>query len=393
MNVPSFDVIEHVAILLLVVAALWLVGAFTVQLIGEITGRLVGGRWMPRFVRVVAVFIGGLLLSAKSVDASTTANDPETERGTGRGGDSLTDVALVGSVATNVALGSFLLAKKRNELRKTVFPNSSAGDEIRGVDAGSVRVPDPTLDWKVLVRVLGPPGVESHDGRPVTFTKGKSLELLAWMTEHRSSSLRSAARTALWEGNVQDATFANVVSDIRRGLNAALGEPDDEEWIPRTFSDRLPLHHGVVTDAHLLHDALVRYETGGAERNHRDLADALNRVTNLPFFGAGYGWADAEGITTSHVILVVRAAVMLAELAIHIGDTSLLFVSTERGLRVLPGHEQLVLLRMRGHAQLGNRAAIKMEWESYARAVEADAWAGGEPSAALREAATELSKV
>jgi hypothetical protein len=89
----------------------------------------------------------------------------------------------------------------------------------------------------------------------------------------------------------------------------------------------------------------------------------------------------------------VRAAVALAELSILQGDTALLFASTERGLRVLPGHEELVLLRMRGHAQLGNRAAIKMEWEAYARAVEADAWAGGEPSEVLREAAEELSKV
>ena len=389
MNPPSLDIVEGAAVLVLVLAAIWLVGAFVVQLSGEITGRLVAGRWMPRFIRVAAVFVGGVLLSAKSVDAGTTMNDPDTERSAGSGGNSLTNVALVGSVATNVALGSFLVAKKRNELRKTTFANESARDAIRDIDPD----PDPAPDWKVLVRVLGPPCVESRGGRQVTFTKGKSLELLVWMTEHRSSSLRSAARTALWEGNVQDATFANVVSDIRRGLNTAVGEPEDEEWIPRTFSDRLPLHHGVVTDADLLRDALGRYERGGTERNHHDLADALNLVTNLPFFGTSYGWADAEGITTSHVVLVVRAAVTLAELAIHVGDTSLLFVSTERGLRVLPGHEQLVLLRMRGHAQLGNRAAIKMEWESYARAVEADAWAGGEPSAALREAATALSKV
>lgn len=389
MSPPSLEIVERAAVLLLVISAIWLIGAFVVQLIGEATGRLVTGRWMPRFVRVAAVFVGGCLLSAKSVDAGTVVNDVDAERDPGRDTGSLTDAALIGSVATNVALGSFLVAKKRNELRKTTFVVESTEEATHSIDPD----PDSVPDWKVLVRVLGPPSVESSDGRPVTFTKGKSLELLVWMTEHRSSSLRSAARTALWDGNVQDATFANIVSDIRRGLNSALGEPDDDEWIPRTFSDRLPLRHDVVTDAQLLDDALRRYERSGTEQNRHALTEALNRVVNLPFFGAGYGWADAEGITTSHVVLVVRAAVTLAELAIHDGDTSLLFVSTEHGLRVLPGHEQLVLLRMRGHAQLGNRAAIKMEWESYARAVEADAWAGGEPSAALREAATELSKV
>ena len=391
MNPLSFDIVERAAVALLVVAAIWLIGTFVVQLIAEITGRLVVRRWMPRFVRVVAVFVGGFLLSAKSVDAGTTGNDRDADAERNPGGDagSLVDVALAGSVATNVALGSFLVAKKRSELRKMTFVGKSETDISSTVDPD----PDPVPDWRVLVRVLGPPSVESRDGRPVTFTKGKSLELLVWMTEHRSSSLRSAARTALWEGNVQDATFANVVSDIRRGLNAVVGEPDDQEWVPRTFSDRLPLHHGVVTDAQLLQDALRRYEERRSEEHRQDLAEALNRVANLPFFGASYGWADAEGITTSHVVHVVRAAVTLAELAIHDGDTRLLFASTERGLRVLPGHEELVLMRMRGHAQLGNRAAIKMEWESYARAVEADAWAGGEPSAALREAATELSKV
>ena len=85
-------------------AAIWLVGAFVVQLSGEITGRLVAGRWMPRFIRVAAVFVGGVLLSAKSVDAGTTMNDPDTERSAGSGGNSLTNVALVGSVATRMTL-------------------------------------------------------------------------------------------------------------------------------------------------------------------------------------------------------------------------------------------------------------------------------------------------
>jgi|694.fasta_scaffold129303_2 hypothetical protein len=391
MNTTSFEVVEKVAVLLLAIAGLWLVVSFFVQLVAEINGRLVTRGWVPRFVRIAAVFLGGLLLSARTVGGQTDeiADGVNSEGNSQSGFDSMVDVTLIGSVATNVALGSFLLAKRRNELRKVAFSGTSGVDLTVDVAPRHDRVPD----WRVLVRVLGPPCVETRDGRTVTFSKGKSLELLVWMTEHRSSSLRSAARTALWDGNVQDATFANVVSDIRRGLNSVVGEPEDEEWIPRTFSDRLPLHAEVVTDAQLLEIEIDRYERGDKVRGHQALAEALERAVHLPFFGVNYGWADAEGITTSHVILVVRAAVALAELSILQGDTALLFASTERGLRVLPGHEELVLLRMRGHAQLGNRAAIKMEWEAYARAVEADAWAGGEPSEVLREAAEELSKV
>jgi hypothetical protein len=391
MRTLSFDVLERLALPVLAVAGLWLFASFVVQLVAEVNGRLVIGRWAPRFIRVAAVFLVGLFLSARSVGAEPEVHSERAapDRNADNGSGSLVNGVLIGSVATNVALGSFLLAKKRSELRKVSFSGRSTVDRTVVIGPCQDRIPD----WRVLVRVLGPPSVETRDGEEVMFSKGKSLELLVWMTEHRASSLRSAARTALWDGDVQDATFANVVSDIRRGLNSVAGEPEDDEWIPRTFSDRLPLHGGVVTDAQLLEVELDRYERSNKIDDHRALAEALERASHLPFFGVNYGWADAEGITTSHVILVVRAAVALAELSIRRGDTSLLFASTERGLRVLPGHEELVLLRMRGHAQLGNRAAVKMEWEAYARAVEADAWAGGEPSEALREAATELSKI
>jgi hypothetical protein len=46
---------------------------------------------------------------------------------------------------------------------------------------------------------------------------------------------------------------------------------------------------------------------------------------------------------------------------------------------------------MRGHACRGNRSAIKHEWESYARAIEADSWAGAVPSPELEELARELA--
>jgi hypothetical protein len=115
-------------------------------------------------------------------------------------------------------------------------------------------------------------------------------------------------------------------------------------------------------------------------------------VRNLPLSGADYAWADGEGITTSHVIKVVKAAVLLGEYAIENDDSELLFMATERGLRVLPGHEQLVSLRMRGHARGGNRTAIKYEWESYARAIASDSWAGAVPSSELEDLARELSQ-
>ena len=73
-------------------------------------------------------------------------------------------------------------------------------------------------DWNVCGRLLVPVDAETRNGIPISFEKSKSLELLAWLTTHRERPTRVAARTALWEISVQDATFNNVVSGLRRGL-------------------------------------------------------------------------------------------------------------------------------------------------------------------------------
>ena len=56
------------------------------------------------------------------------------------------------------------------------------------------------------------------------------------------------------------------------------------------------------------------------------------------------------------------------------------FWATGRGLLVLPGHEELIGLRMRAYAQRGDLAGVRNEWEVYERAIHADPWSSGEPS-------------
>jgi hypothetical protein len=48
---------------------------------------------------------------------------------------------------------------------------------------------------------------------------------------------------------------------------------------------------------------------------------------------------------------------------------------------------------MKGHSKSGNRSAIKLEWEAYARAVEADAWVGGATFSHLEELAKSVAQV
>lgn len=379
--------LDRALVWLFVPVVLWLtvgtiINACIIGLRGESRRKI-----LPRWARASAVSLAALVSLPRVAAASSSVVSQGTEP-EGRDPSRGIDPILVGSLAANAGFAAFHVRRQLVRLRQTKFLSDESDLNVVERDVPVTLLKEP--DWKFVVRVLGAPMVESADGKTVHFEKGKALELVVWMVEHRENSTRSAARTALWDSEVKDATFSNVVSESRRALQSV--EPlVDAEWIPRTFTDELPLHPGVITDYQLLDIAFQNFRCD-PDAAYRNLAKELGHVRNLPFSGANYGWADGEGITTSHVIRVVEAAVSLAEYAIHCDDNSLLFAATERGLRVLPGHEQLVLLRMKGHARSGNRSAIKFEWESYARAVEADSWAGAEPSPELEQLAHELSR-
>lgn len=386
MRIDMVDV-ESVLVVGFVLAMAWLVLGTLINVCLVRMNKQTSRRFLPRWTRATAVSLVGLILVPRVASASDarTASTPNQDNEDSPGG---LDPLLVASLAANGGFAAIHLRRQLVLLRRERFGETRQFQSVEEQTPSGQLLQQP--DWRIMVRVLGPPIVETTDGKPVTFEKGKALELVAWMVEHRENSTRSAARTALWDGDVKDSTFSNVVSEARRALQ--MSEPlCDEEWIPRTFSDELPLHSGVVTDSQLLEIALCAFEQDRAS-GHSQLARELGRVRNLPFSGANYSWADGEGITTSHVIRVVKAAVSLAEYAIEVDDAGLLFMATERGLRVLPGHEELVSLRMRGHARSGNRSAIKFEWESYARAIEADSWAGAAPSPELEKLARELSR-
>jgi DNA-binding SARP family transcriptional activator len=238
-------------------------------------------------------------------------------------------------------------------------------------------------EWALMVRLLGPVEVITPDGSPVGFERGKSLELLAWLSTHRDRPTRVAARTALWELEVRDATFANVVSDARRALARAVQPAGGEEWVVRTLGDALPLHGLVRSDADLLR---CRVEAA----RHLPAAEAIDvlrpgvaLVRGLPFEGAGYLWPDAEGTTSELVVLATSAATSLAQHALTEGDVDTVFWATGQGLRVLPGHEELVALRMKAYAVHGDLAGVRMEWELYERTLHSDPWSFGEPSPKL----------
>ena len=238
-------------------------------------------------------------------------------------------------------------------------------------------------DYKVLVRTLGPVEIQLVDGTAVEFEKSKTKELLAWLTNHRSRPTRSAARTALWEFTVADATFTNVVSDIRRTLKQTELLSPLEEWIPRTFSDHLPFHQSIVSDGEVLSKCIDKAQNLPLDAAVAELHRGLEFVRDLPFAGTDYLWPDAEGITSQLVMTVITAATMSAELDLNRGKVDGVFWATAQGLKVLGAHEELFALRMKAHALQGDLAGVQFEFDSYTRAINSDSYSFSEPSPKL----------
>jgi hypothetical protein len=231
--------------------------------------------------------------------------------------------------------------------------------------------------WELVVRLLGPVEVVNRRGEPAPFERAKALELVAWLAQHRARSTRTGARTAMWESDVRDATFANVVSDARRALASLAVAPDGQEWLGRTYGDHLPLHSLVVTDAELLAARLEHARRQEAAAAVATLREGLAGVHDAPYAGTAWLWPDGAGLPSNLTLLVTNAATLMAGRCLELGDHDGVFWATEQGMKVLPGHDELVCLRMHAHAAAGNLAGVRQEFESYERVVTADVWGDG----------------
>ena len=260
------------------------------------------------------------------------------------------------------------------------------GDEPDATSDGEATIPEWSLpDWALLVRLLGPVDVVDEHGRSADFERSKTRELIAWLATHRQRSTRSLARTALWDLDVRDATFSNVVSEARRAMARLVEPAPGDEWLGRTLTEELPLHAMVRTDAELVEHRLAKARRCATEDAIEMLRPAVELVRGMPFEGTSYLWPDAEGITSNLVLLATSAAAELARHHLTLGQIDGVFWATGQGLRVLPGHEDLIALRMRAHASNGDLAGVRNEWQCYERVIAADPWSDGEPATKLVE--------
>jgi two-component SAPR family response regulator len=194
-----------------------------------------------------------------------------------------------------------------------------------------------------IVRLYGYPEVQSRQGIQASFRKKRALELLVWLSLNRDRPRRSAARTALWQIDVSDATFSTVVSDLRRGLSDLDSSVDRMEFLPTTYSDELVLSNRITTDYELLRESLVLFREDNS--NHQSLANQLAEIRDVPFSGTSYEWADLDGTTTRLIITAMQASQELAEYGKSTGDVDLMTVAVTAGLRVMPGCEELLKIQ------------------------------------------------
>lgn len=237
--------------------------------------------------------------------------------------------------------------------------------------------------WSMMVRLMGTVDLVDTTCGSAKFERSKTLELLTWMVTHRQGSTRIAARTALWDQDVRDATFANVVSEARRAMARQVEPPEGDEWLRRTLTDELALHEEIVCDADLVR---ARFDLGRGQSDDaalRTLKPAVELIRELPFTGTSYLWPETEGIASNLVVLATNVSAEYAKRALAAGDFEGVFWATGQGLKVLAGQEGLIALRMRAHAVAGDLSGVRLEWETYERVINADPWSDGEPAPKL----------
>jgi hypothetical protein len=201
-----------------------------------------------------------------------------------------------------------------------------------------------TKDCDLVVNLMGPIEVTKSDGTELRFRKSKSEELLTWLVLHRDRPLRDIARTALWDHSVEDSTFNNVVSELRRAIREAHPSTDFEIAHNRK---KILVPTGIRTDVELLEEARSNVRRDDSVENWWALHEAVSRVRGLPFEGANYDWADAEGLTSHIVLKIMNACADLAKYYLDTKDAEGVYFATSQGLRALPGNQEMLELRSR----------------------------------------------
>lgn len=209
------------------------------------------------------------------------------------------------------------------------------------------------IEPALLVRVLGTPGVPDRPdlGR-------RELILTVLLACRRRPIAASAAQDALWGGKpVEPKTVWNVIGATRK----ALGDlPDGAPVMPSADRTRgtLSVAPGVVTDLTVLHGLVEQARQAPSSEAIGLLRQGLKLVAGPPFDAAGFDWAHRDQDVAEACTLIEHATEQLVELALDAGLVDVARDAIVRGLRGLPGNEELYRYRMRVEHRCGNLPGV-----------------------------------
>ena len=196
----------------------------------------------------------------------------------------------------------------------------------------------------------------------------------------------SAAQDALWAGKpVEAKTMWNLVASTRRGLGVF---GDGSPVMPASDRTRgmLRLDARVRTDLDVLAEGLPPIAALPSVEALERLRGLVGLVEGAPFDAAGYDWAHRDQDVATANRLIVDAVEQVVKLAIDAGEWTVGREALARGLRSLPGDEELYRARMRLEDRAGNRAAIRAAFDELtAYLVEFDAEPSPVTTALFRE--------
>jgi DNA-binding SARP family transcriptional activator len=264
------------------------------------------------------------------------------------------------------------------------------GPPASQADADSTDGPSPSAlagllaEVDVLVRVLG--DVEAvrftPDGEvPVTATRQKAIEAIAYMALREGSVDREDVQAALWPaGTNAPKTFSNAVWAARKALNDGRG---NGELLPDAADGRYWLSHRVVTDYGLFCELVERAENLDDALAAADLlTEALTLVRGEPFTGAGRNYAWVGPHRGMIVAQIVDHADELAEVRLSVGHWRQAEWAARQGLRAMPCDERLYRILMRTAHAAGNIPGVHRVFRELCDAV-ADPDTGVEPEDTL----------
>ena len=224
----------------------------------------------------------------------------------------------------------------------------TVGAELFPAGANGVGI-EPAL----LVRVLGTPAVPDRPdlGR-------RELILTVLLACRRRPVAASAAQDALWGGKpVEAKTVWNIIGATRK----ALGDlPDGTPVMPSADRTRgtLNVAPGVVTDLAVLHGLVEQARQTPSSEAIGLLRQGLDLVAGPPFDAAGFDWAHRDQDVAEACALIEYATERLVELALDAGLVDVARDAIVRGLRGLPGNEELYRCRMRVEHRGGNLPGV-----------------------------------